>query len=120
MTLEVFAQGVRASVADVLFVIVLGLLTFAPVIAVAYPIWLVFRSRNVFGILPIAAAASCIAVIYCVALVAAGLGAPSDRTMSFQENIQRPFQLLRCAGAALAGALSGLVFRSIAVRSRAH
>jgi hypothetical protein len=80
----------------------------------------VFRSRNVFGILPIAAAGSCIALIYYVALVAAGIGAPSDRPMTFQENIQRPFQLFRCAGAVLAGAISGLVFHSIAVRSRAR
>src|SRR5215469_4542122 len=76
--LNLESSGVRLmSVTSFLFCISLGVIALAPAIALAYPTWLVLRSRNVCGILPIAATGSFIAVIYFLALVAAGLGAPS-------------------------------------------
>jgi hypothetical protein len=80
------------------------------------PLWLLLRWRQVQSAWMFAVGGSAIALGAYLTLVAMGMSAPSDRPMSFAENLGRAFHIARIVAAMIAGGTGGIVFWSMAVR----
>lgn len=99
------------------FGVVMIFLVGVPVLPVgALPIWIVFRKCGVYSPWAFGLAGACLALIYYLFLVALGLGAPSDRPMTFWENLGRGFHAARITFSIFAGAGGALTFWLIAVK----
>jgi hypothetical protein len=117
---EGMGQGVSMPIDAMLFTLVLALMAFSPVVFMAYPAWALLRSRQLEKAALLAVIGSVIGAMYYVLLVYAGIDAPSDRPMTFAENLFRPFRLFRIAGAAISGSIAAVVFRYVMAAKRGH
>jgi hypothetical protein len=82
------------------------------------PLWMVLRLRRVQAPWTFALAGIVLGLSAYLILVAMGMSAPSDRPMTFAENITRPFHVARVAAAMIAGGAGAVVFWSLAVKNR--
>jgi hypothetical protein len=114
---EDVAAGIRTPPTMFLLMIVVNLWVGIPAVLVGgVPIWLVFRSLRIRSPWLFALTGASLALCTYLALVAMGMGQPSDHPMTFWQNLGRPFHLPRIAAAMLAGGAGATAFRRIAIR----
>ena len=115
--LEGFLGGVPLSPSIFLIGIALNLVVGVPATLLGgIPIWIAFRTRRIRSPRAYAIAGAALSLITYLILVALGMGRPSDRPMTFFENLGRFFHVPRIIAAMIAGALGSLVFWLIAVK----
>ena len=113
---EGFIAGVPMPASTFLVGIVLNLVVGIPAALVGgVPIWIVLHYRRVRSPWAYALAGAALALITYLLLVGMGMGQPSDRPMTFFENLGRFFHVPRIAFAMIAGACGAGVFWGIAV-----
>lgn len=81
------------------------------------PLWMILRLQRVQAPSIFALGGIALGLSAYLILVAMGMSAPSDRPMTFAENIARPFHVARIAAAMLAGGAGAVVFWSLDIRT---
>ena len=81
------------------------------------PLWMVLRLRRVQAPWIFALGGIALGLSAYLILVAGGMSGPSERPMTFAENIARPLHAARIAAAMIAGGAGAVVFWSVAVKT---
>ena len=117
LQVEALLEGAELSVSFFLFCVVGNCIVALPVaILGGIPLWMALKARQVRSPWVFALCGAALGLGTALVLVKIGLGAPSDRPMSFAENLLRTFQLRRIGLATLSGTVGGGVFWRMAVK----
>lgn len=111
---EFAIESATAAKLFLVFVVVNMIVGLPFVLLAGVPIWLILRARRIRAYWIFALVGATLGLCAYLLLVKMGMSAPSDRPMTFAENIGRSFHIPRIGAAMLAGGTGSMVFRAIA------